>query len=415
MEYIYLILSLVGWVFFFIKKRKVDFMTVGFASQQIYFSPCFIQALGVHEGLMSNPLDSGVSIAGIFLVVLFLVFSIKIGASGRANKVEIADIRGYEYHAEVATFIAFIAFGVSLMQAGPVLFMGMKKDVLETIDRFYIVWTIASIYGFVVSCSLKKKVLACINILLLVVTVYVGFRSVAAIAAISFFSFMYSRRQSPVSLFLSDFKMVLFVLLVVVFFFVYKGLYIAVKLGNYDRVFDNLLLSDFYLRVFFESEPFIVQRTFSDVIVYDFKIGIENLGRIIYMFTVFSNEIGVDNKSFNAYFQPVLYGDVNYGMGSNVWAHVYSSGGWLLFVVFAILYVLSLRLASHLLYTVRPSLVPLLVVLSSYWSFYIHRNDLVYQIGLERRVIIVFFMVFLLAWLFRSLKRVYLRSNKCNC
>src|SRR5690606_22461566 len=157
-------------------------------------------------------------------------------------------------------------------------------------------------------------------------SVYVGFRSFAVIALISFILIYFLKRPGISSLLKDYYKIFLLGIFSFLFFLVYKGVYIAIKFKDYERVLENLTNSDFYYIALSEAEPFLIQMILSDVIRYDFFIGMENFKRIILTFVVFGDSLGLDNKTFNDYFQPALYGNVGYGMGSNVWAHIYSSG-----------------------------------------------------------------------------------------
>ena len=395
MGLIYLLFTLLGLCYFLLHRRKFDFLTVGFISQQLYFSPCLVDIFLGSDNYYLYPVNDGVYITGILLILSFLIFSFKLH-NERPRSKKILDL-GFKYHTFFSSLIALMSFLISFYQSGPILFSGAKADVLNSIDRFYILWSIAALYGISTAIVFRKKIYIYINLFLIIITIYIGFRSIAAISAISFLVIFFVMYGKKASLFIDHYRKIFIGVLFGLFFLIYKGLYIAVKFGNYDTVLERLGSKEFYAEVFLNAEPFGIQRIFSDVLQYNFFIGPENLNRFILVFTLFSNDLGVDARSFNQYFQPALYGDVGYGMGSNVWAHMYSSGGWLLLIMFIIFYGLSLRWLSQKIYYSNIKYMPLFVVLGSYWAFYIHRNDLFYQLGLEKRVVIVFFIVSLLS------------------
>ena len=401
----YLLVSLFGIFYFLTYRRNFDFLTIGFISQQIYFSPCLVDIFISSDNYYLYPVNQGVFITGMLLILSFLFFSLKL-YDGRYRAKKYLDL-GFKYHAFFSTVIALLSFLISFYQAGPVLFSGAKADVLNSIDRFYILWSISALYGISTAIVFNKKIYIYINLFLIILTIYVGFRSIAAIAAISFLVIFFVMEGKKVNLFFDHYRKVLIGLFFGFFFLIYKGLYIAVKFGNYDTVLERLSDKEFYSEVFFNAEPFGIQRIFSDVIEYNFFIGLENLNRFILVFTLFSNDLGIDARSFNQYFQPALYGDVGYGMGSNVWAHMYSSGGWLLLIIFIILYGFSLRWLSKKVYYSNIKYTPLFIVLGSYWAFYIHRNDLFYQLGLEKRVLIIFLIVSLSSIFYKKFKSTY--------
>lgn len=400
---VYIIISCVGFYYFLLNNRKFDFLSVGFVSQQIYFSPCVVYYFTNNS--LIYPVENGVYICGFLIILSMLIFSFRLHSVKPRNKLKI-DF-AFEYHAFFSTILALIAFFISFYESGNVLFSGAKSEVLESISRFYIIWSISAIYGLITSFILKNKIYFVINSILILMTVFIGFRSIAAIAVISLLVIYFSSKRESVNILVSHYKSVIFGLFFGCFFLIYKGLYIAIKFGNYDVVSQKLLDKQFYIDVLSNAEPFGIQMIFSDVLKYDYFIGLENLNRIILMITVFSNDLGIDARSFNDYFQNDLYGNVGYGMGSNVWAHMYSSGGWLLLLMFIILYAISLRWLSYKIYYSNLEYVPFFVLLGSYWAFYIHRNDLFYQLGLEKRVLIIFLIVSLSSIFYKKFKSTY--------
>lgn len=403
MEIVYLLVSLFVFYKFFLTKRHFDFLTIGFVSQQLYFSPCLAQIFINSDSIYLYEVHWGVYLSGTILVLLFFIFSIGINYKQR-------DIKslglGFEYHALYATILGLLSFVISYIQVGTVLFNAEKSQVLNSIDRFYIVWSISSLYGLSASFLNNKKILLYINIILILLTVYIGFRSIAAVGVICILVLSFVSNGDKVNLIVSHYKKIIIGFFAGIFFLVYKGLYIAIKFQNYDLVFLRLLDKDFYLSVIINAEPFGIQKIFSDVLQQKYFIGLDNFDRFFLLFTLFGDQFGVDTRSFNEYFQPDLYGDVGYGVGSNVWAHMYSSGGWLLLLIFSIIYVLSLRWLSKSIYSVNKYYLPLLICLGSYWSFYIHRNDLFYQLGLERRVLIIFLLVSILSLATNRIRKI---------
>lgn len=393
MELSYLLISFLGFIYFFFKKRFFDFLTIGFISQQLYFVPCLTQTLFPSTKLYLFPVNHGVYLTGSMLITSFMLFSFNLNVSERMYRNSKYIDWGFKYHAFYATLIALIAFLISYLQVGTILFTSAKAEVLNSIDRFYILWAICSLYGLACAYFSSKWIYFWINLILIIITIYIGFRSIAAISVISLIVLYFVNKQVKINLLINYYQNIFLGVLAGIFFLVYKGLYIAIKFQNYDLVFERLLSVDFYKDVLINAEPFGIQRIFSDIIFQDFFIGLENLNRFFLMFTLFSNESGIDSRSFNDYFQPSIYGDVGYGMGSNVWAHMYSSGGWLLLIIFILFYSLSLRWFSKIIYSGNINYTPLLVVLGSYWAFYIHRNDLFYQLGLERRILLVFLLI----------------------
>ena len=72
---------------------------------------------------------------------------------------------------------------------------------------------------------------------------------------------------------------------------------------------------------------------------------------IVSQATFFGNELGIQVHEFNDLFQPVLFGDVEFGLAGNVWAEMFAAGDWPLLGCFLLAFVLVLRLLSRWLHT----------------------------------------------------------------
>jgi hypothetical protein len=176
----------------------------------------------------------------------------------------------------------------------------------------------------------------------------------------------------------------------VLFFFVYKQIYVTVKLGLWDVIRDRLMDTELYASAILMSEPFNTQAILNEVIAQDFRVGMEHFQDVLLQFLLFSPELGRAPVSFNDFFQSTLFpSDLDYGMANNIWAEMISSGGWLLLGSFLVGFVLMLMLGSYWIRSHDATLAAGVAVAFSYWAFYIHRNDLLYQVNLEKRTILV--------------------------
>ena len=159
-------------------------------------------------------------------------------------------------------------------------------------------------------------------------------------------------------------------------------------------IFSSTVGSDnFILRAITESEPFGIQSILNEVLREHFTVPSKSLIGIAKQFTIFSPEMGLSAKGFNDYFQPYLFPEVTYGMANNIWAHVWSIGGWWLLIGFIVFYSFALALLSWLSMRTEGTLKAFFIVFSVPMAFYIHRNDLFYQITLERRYVLCYITV----------------------
>ena len=185
--------------------------------------------------------------------------------------------------------------------------------------------------------------------------------------------------------------------------FVYKQIFVAIKLGMWDVIADRIQDTDLYTAAIMMSEPFNTQAILNEVVAQDFRVGMGHLRDIFSQFVLFSPELGSAPLSFNDLFQPTLFpSDLDYGMANNIWAEMLSSGGWPLLGLFVAFFVVMLIPGSYLIRSRDPIIAAGTALTFSYWAFYIHRNDLLYQINLEKRTILVWVACVVLSQVFRA-------------
>ena len=76
-------------------------------------------------------------------------------------------------------------------------------------------------------------------------------------------------------------------------------------------------------------------------------------------------------------------------MASNIWAEMISIGGWTLLLGFLIVFIAVIALGQRFLRLPNLGTRAAVALAMSYWVFYIHRNELSYQLNLEKRVLMV--------------------------
>lgn len=224
---------------------------------------------------------------------------------------------------------------------------------------------------------------------LLAFSVYVGFRAACALTVIALFMLYLANGQRQ-RFVLARLRIVTLGLSCAGFFFVYKLIYRLVKAGRFDLVSERIGDPDFYVTAILGSEPFGIQSILNEVVRTDFQTGMGYIARgILAQFAVFGSDLGIATTSFNGLYQPVLFPDANYGMGDNIWAQMIAAGGWPLLVAFLVVFVAVLAVGSRWLAASNQCTRAAIALGFSYWAFYIHRNDIAYELTLLRRVFFI--------------------------
>ena len=110
-----------------------------------------------------------------------------------------------------------------------------------------------------------------------------------------------------------------------------------------------------------------------------------------YLYTTGSDE-------FNGLFQPALYGDVKWGMAFNPFAEFYSAGGGLGVVAFVAVMLLALFLIDRFMCSRRHARwTPLVAIVGALVAFYIHRNSVAVTFAMIRNVLWPYIAVLVLS------------------
>lgn len=392
MQLAFIGIATVGLLYFLFQKRQFDFYSIAFFSACVYFLPGFFgYTLMPTKTSMGSAVDLENETYMVMIAVLIFILCGGVFFDSCPTKEAInLRLKGTDNSAMWTVGIALMGYVLLLYTAGQIILFDDKSAMMmEAVNRWYVVGSTAALLGAVLSFALGKRLLLCISVCLLAFDVYIGFRTSFAVAMIAIFM-LWLGRYGKHRFAISNWTIGIGGLTFAFFLFLYKQLFAVVKLGLWDILVERLQDTDLYVDAIGMSEPFTTQVILNEVIVQRFEVGISHLKESLYQLALFSPELGVKPVSFNDLFQPTLFAtDIEYGMANNIWAEMWSSGGWPLLLAFIAVFVLILGIGSYLTRALDPTVAAGAAVCFSYWAFYIHRNDLAYQINLEKRVILI--------------------------
>ena len=388
MQIIFILVAISGAAYFLFALRKFDFFSLGFLSACFYFSPGFLGFTYRFESgdYLNEILDE------TYLVMIVVLVAIILGAliydrTIKQRELEIS-LPKTNYTSQIALLLSLVGLLFTVYQSGSIFYLSDKSIILEEIGRWHIIWVVAAGIGAVISFIKKKYMVFFLCMLLILLDVYVGFRVTVVLIVISLMVYVLSK-EGKTRILSSRWKEMLVFLSSAFVILLYKQFYILVKLREWDLIASRLMNFKAIMNSFTQAEPFVIQATLNEVIWQDFHVTVDHMSGILNNLIIFSPNLGIDTITFNSLFQPVLFPTVTSGMASNIWAEMWSTGGWILLIFFILIYVLFISLGSFLLNLTDPSIKGLVILLFSYWSFYIHRNDISYQITLEKRVFLI--------------------------
>lgn len=408
----FIIISILGLAYFLLAKRRFDWFAVAFFSACIYFIPGFFGYASYLSlnGWIDNPLNDeayGIMILVEGAILWGAIASDLFSKEFRIRKIE----KGNVYVLNTLLCLSLIGFVLMLLTTGEALFYDKQLMMVE-LNRSHVLFYTAIMIGAIMSFEYKKWTTFTFFCVLIMFDLFIGFRTSFAITVIGIFTLWLSK-QGRRRLLISSWRQIIIGVVLVVFLSFYQQIAYATKIGDLNLLSSLLSDVDTYVAMIKNSEPFITQSTLNDVTGHNYSVGMSHLTGILYQFTLFAPELGLESGSFNDLFQNELFPDVTIGMANNIWAEMWSTGGWALLVVFTVVFVIVLKLMTIL--TERSGNMThraFVAVMAAYWAFFIHRNDISYEIALEKQVLLVMILCFIITTLIMEFRKILRYPNQ---
>lgn len=407
---LYGVVLAIGTLYFLTANRKADWHTVAFFSAGLYFMP----------GLLGETHVPGefLEVSALCYIVMTLVFTFIIvsawlldAVSARQSKrwrppvpSSVAGRKGYLVP-ESATLLQFVGLAYAVSVSGAALLHTDKHSMAATFTSGHLLWLMGAPTAFIVCVFYRRWGLTLLNLLSVLFVLYIGSRNQLAIAVIGAVTVLIGRRGvAPI---IRHRKSCLAVVAFVCFVFLYKQCYIAVKAGDFESAVSRI--EQRWWQAFVESEPVGIQHILNVVIAENYSCDpISSLGNAVL------GNLGLLSRQGRVAFGDVathhLFGDMGYGMASNIWAEMYAYGGLCAVAVFLLFFVSVIRYFSEErlpepLYLFGACFLP-------WWSFYIHRNDMYRMLSFAKQLVVVFVAIYLVVWVSRCLAALYVRRGR---
>lgn len=403
MQFLFILIAIIGGIYFLFKKRNVDFFTIAFFSATVYFMPGFFGYVLFPPELFKVEIESRTYT--IFIVVLTSIIFFAITSDYIMTKeFKKVSIIGTELNIKILVLVSIISFCLMVFSSGPILFTSIKSEIMEHLNRYHIIWTMSTSILVVSAFLNNNRLLTIFSFLFLSVDLLIGFRSIFAITVISII-LLHLNSKGKQRLIISNYKIISLGLIVAIFFFVFKRIQAAIKLGLWDIVIQRVSSPEFYIDSIIYSEPFITQSILNEIIKNDFTVDNSYLYNFFYLIILFAPQLGAEIIGFNELFQDNLFPNVNYGLGANIWAEMYSINGYPMIITFLCIFNIIIIIGNKLINIRESSLKATLTLVMIYWTFYIHRNSLFYELNLQKRVILIWLGITFISIIFSSVKK----------
>jgi hypothetical protein len=276
----------------------------------------------------------------------------------------------------LSLFLSFIVFDYErLLEVG-------KSAVSGAGARYsFFVWCVLFLAS--ISAFSENRKFFIISVFFIFVSLFVGARSYfATFLIIIFLVVLRNRRKQVLAL---NLKYIIGGAFSFVFIFAYKLIYNIVGTFNFNEIVSALSNKEAYLfRVFQGSEASLIMVNLNSVIdrYNEFGANADYFSSLFFRcFPFVSSQLaeifGVNLVRFSKVLDQEFYETVSYGMGSSIWGEAIYSGGWVLFVVFVLLFVFMIFLGSAFIYSKQFDIkIGFFMVPLVYCSFYAHRIEI---------------------------------------
>jgi hypothetical protein len=419
---IFICAALAGVCYFLFRRRIVDALTVAFGGAVFYFLPLIFGRLPPIYG-------AGVSteiVPGTYAVALVVLAAIVSAAI-------IVDLRHADDQKPPRNGPSFSGYYLTLSVAGLIIAMIVAPGKLFIIDKAVVLENIG--YAFVLFET--GAALACIDAAihrrwwhllagmgLLFIDLIIGFRLMTLMTAAAIALVKLGRQGRLRAIVKVPTYGVLAAVLFISLFSVpsVRKVFItgpviagsepalpsapatATPIPRSGEAFDQAIAKVSALRSLFDKqllsrhlstiEPFTTQAILNEIIRHSYSCNLKEAGRLLLLLPIGKLGLGYYG-SFEDEFRPALFPDVTWGLAANIWAEMLCRYGHVGFGIFLMFFVASLVAFSWALRRIPLAYVPPLALAACLWAFYIHRNELYFELLLLRRCVILF----LLAWM----------------
>ncbi|MBN8280306.1 MAG: hypothetical protein J0M16_06835 [Gammaproteobacteria bacterium] len=415
MQLLYIVVALAGGAYLLGVRRRPDAFTVAFFSAAIYFLPA-IAGYTLSPTSPRSPVKLPVTIEPEAMLIMAAVTSIIVLATMAWDRLDQARpppnwvLEDSGLAAWIALALGTIGVAGTVLESGGAAFTADKSEVIELVGRGHLLWQMGATLGTVLAYVRRQRLAAVVGWVLLALDMWIGFRYAFATTFIAI-GLLWLSRSGPVRLGAIRLRYVAVILAGGLFLISFQNLKEPLRAGDWAEIQVRLGNPLWYVNGILTSEPFTTQTVLNEIVRNDFHTSSEHLVAASYHLILFAPALGEEAVRFNKVYQPALFPLVDHGLANNIWAQMWSAGGWPLLVAFTLVFVLVLGVWSRLLRSADPAVRSYAAIAAAYWGFYLHRNELMGVVGSQKQLLLVTIACIALAILVARVARNIDRSR----
>ncbi len=388
MEKIMIYIIVVYSVYLFTKKRTYfDFLSLMFFSTLFYFLPFIFGFVTIKENnivkyISINSKTYNIAII-LFLSILLVTFLYDKYIKQKIKQRNYYILMDKGFYKFCICLFCVISIWFYITQGR--FMIGKVRD-LSNMVGIYKIWSNMILILGGVSIVSRSKLGVLISILGASFDLYLGDRTIFVILIITLVSYTLIEKCSKGLIYYK--KMIVVILLIILPLIVYKKLIGPIQRGDIYELVNRITTMETYTNSIVSIEPFTTQCILNEVVSKNYKVKENTLVAVYNLIPLMEK---YKYTTFNEQMQEVLFSSIEYGMGSNVWAEMYSNLSIIGVYIMILIYVFIGVAASFLFEKVDGDILKAIMLISfSLFIFYIHRNSIVYQINLNFRVIYLY-------------------------
>ena len=393
------------------KKRMVDFYTVAISGFMLYILPSFWGTTWTTQNLYYDKVYLETYIV-IDLISIILFLSVLYNDKKKPRKISESSIRQYPRQLFLLLGLtSYLLMLIAVYKVGLSVVLADNKSFLniEIMNPFFSLSIWASLIVLSYGMISRSRIHFIIPLPIIIFTLYLGSRAHFVIAAISIVLIWLSK--SGERRLFKEWKYGLILMLVGMVTTLYRVIYPFVKRGDYKYILSLLGDKEFYFEriLVLPHEFYIVFSTLNLSISKKLDLGVEFVfNQIINFFPLLSSAANIPNVKYSEIIMQHYYQGSRFGMASNIWAEMYSSGGVILVIIFSIIWVQIINFFNRqLIYKSRMS--PFFISFGVYVAFYINRLSFSLALGDIKYIL---FLLIIFVVIYHICLKPYMKPNR---
>lgn len=446
------VLLVVLTVTFFLWRKRFDALFVGAIATIVYFLPALFGSIqfpyGGDAGYYMSPIVPGAYVAMLLVLstLVMVTFCYDRVVQNALVRATVSD----RWVPEILCAVMIAALIVSIATIGKGYLCIEKTDMLARINYWYYAASYTAPLAFVSALAARKWWIVAVAGAMLFGDLFIGFRGASAVAFIGV-CLLYGR--ALFGAWRTRIGFIVAVGAVAVALFVVKQLAWNIKytvsvacpalpvaaqgalggavtaaqvaaaetalsaapteihIANLANTAKMLGSENVYLDALRYSEPMVIAAILNETVRRGFTIPLRDVvDQSLSGVPGGKSLFGIDVSGvplFSARYRPVLFPRVTFGMASNPWAQAYAAGGFALVFVFALVYASCLAAFAAAMRALPPVTGALVAVAVGWWGFYVHRNDVLTEVGIMKMTIYIAALAVLISFVVSGAGKIW--------